>query len=133
MYQTFPAMWQGWTKNLYLLYGGNRAKMLSAIASLWMLDLLPLVAFIAVCGLIGVGRGGAAVVVSALLLMVVALARRWIYERALAQLGFAPDLVHYQSIGAVLLGALMLNSLRAHRTAGSIQWKGRRYATKGQG
>ncbi len=133
MYQTFGSMWQGWTKNLYLLYGGNRVKMLSAMASLWLIDVLPTVIFIVVCGLIGLGRGGTAAVVTAVLLLVVALARRWSYGRALQRLGFASDLALYQPLGAVLLGTLMLNSMHAHRSTGSIQWKGRRYATKGQG
>ncbi len=30
MYRTFGAMWEGWTKNLYLLYGRDRRRMLRA-------------------------------------------------------------------------------------------------------
>src|SRR5271157_3154873 len=45
MYHSFRAMWQGWTKNLYLLYEGNLSKMLATVASLWLLDLLPVIAF----------------------------------------------------------------------------------------
>ena len=41
MYHSFGEMWQGWAKNLYLLYGGNVSKMLAAVASLWLLDVFP--------------------------------------------------------------------------------------------
>jgi hypothetical protein len=47
-------------------------------------------------------------------------------------LGFDPALANYQPIGAALLGTLVLSSLRAHRAAGDIEWKGRHYATKGK-
>jgi hypothetical protein len=72
-------------------------------------------------------------VLTALALFILALARQWNYGQALARLGFDPALANYQPIGAALLGALMLGSLRAHRATGSIQWKGRHYATKGKG
>ena len=49
MYHSFREMWQGWTKNLYLLYEGNASKMLAAVASLWLLDLFPVLAFMAAC------------------------------------------------------------------------------------
>ena len=131
MYHSFAQMRQGWTKNLYLLYGGNVTKMLGAVASLWLLDLLPEVAFVAAC--VWMALGGSGVVVVAIGLCLLALAREWIYAARLARLGFNSLLASYQPIGAALLGALMLNSWRAHRASGNIQWKGRVYATKGKG
>src|SRR5208282_5679760 len=59
MYHSFLEMWQGWTKNLYLLYQGNLSKMLAAVASLWLLDLLPVLAFIAACLWMALVRAGA--------------------------------------------------------------------------
>jgi hypothetical protein len=37
----------------------------------------------------------------------------------------------YLPVGAALLGILVLESRRAHRATGNIEWKGRYYATKG--
>jgi chlorobactene glucosyltransferase len=133
MYQSFGEMWQGWAKNLYLLYGGNDSKMLATIASLWLLDVFPELAFVAVCFWFASGRAGGVAMLTAVSLFILALARQWNYGRALVRLGFDPALANYQPIGAALLGALMLGSLRAHRATGSIQWKGRHYATKGKG
>jgi hypothetical protein len=133
MYQSFGEMWQGWTKNLYLLYGGNDFKMLASVASLWLLDVLPELAFVVLCFWVAIARAGAEIMLMAVSLFILALARQWDYGRALARLGFDATLANYQPIGAALLGALMLGSLRAHRASGSIQWKGRHYATKGKG
>jgi len=133
MYQSFGEMWQGWTKNLYLLYGGEACRMLAAVASLWLLDLLPELAFLIICFCFAISHAGRMAMLTALILFVLALARQWNYGRALGRLGFEPALANYKPIGAALLGALMLRSLRAHRGAGGIQWKGRHYATKGNG
>lgn len=132
MYRSFPAMWQGWTKNLYLLYQGNLSKMLGAVAALWLLDLLPDVAFVAACLWMAFTRAGNVATVVAIGLFLLAMTRQWNYGRALGRLGFDSTLASYQPIGAALLGALMLRSLHAHRATRSIEWKGRRYATKGK-
>jgi len=133
MYHGFGEMWQGWNKNLYLLYQGNVSKMLVAVASLWFLDLFPILGFMAVCLWVALARAGALLTLLALALFLLALARQWDYGRALAQLGFDPALASYQPLGAALLGALLLGSLRAHRAKGNIEWKGRHYATRGKG
>ncbi len=133
MYQSFREMWQGWTKNLYLLYGGNVPRMLAAVAGLWILDVLPPVAFVAACSWVALARPSRLAILAAIALFLIALARQWNYGKALGELGFDPDLANYQLIGATLLGGLMLNSLRAHQGAGGIDWKGRHCATKGKG
>jgi glycosyltransferase involved in cell wall biosynthesis len=131
MYHCFGAMWQGWTKNLYLLYQGDVARMGAAVASLWLGDLLPVLAFAAACLWITWAHAVGAAVLVALGFFALALARQWNYARHLEALGFAPALAAYQPMGAALLGALLLASWRAHRGRGSIEWKGRRYATRG--
>ncbi len=133
MYHTFAEMWQGWTKNLYLLYGGNVPRMLAAVASLWFLDVLPVLAFVAACLWVALMRAGGVAMLTAVCFFLVALARQWNYGRVLPQLGFEASLANYQPVGAAILGALMVNSLRAHRATGNIEWKGRHYATKGKG
>jgi glycosyltransferase involved in cell wall biosynthesis len=133
MYRSFREMWVGWAKNLYLLYGGNVAKMLAAVASLWLLEVFPVLAFMAACLWVALVRTSGVATLTAVGWFLLALARQWNYGRALARLGFDPALANYQPMGAALLGAMMLASLRAHRGTGSIQWKGRHYATKGKG
>jgi hypothetical protein len=132
MYQSFHEMWQGWIKNLHLLYRGSLPRMFAAVASLWFLDLFPVLIFIAACLWVALVRASGFATLMALGFFLLALARQWNYGRALARLGFDPILASYQPIGAALLGALVMGSLRAHRGAGSIQWKGRHYATKGK-
>ena len=132
MYQSFGEMWQGWTKNLYLLYGGNDPRCWRRLrrSGFWMCSRNWLL-----CGCLWLAlpRAGGLAMLAAVGLFILALARQWNYGRALARLGFDPSLANYQPMGAALLGALMLGSLRAHRATGSIEWKGRHYATKGKG
>lgn len=133
MYRTFAEMWQGWTKNLFLLYEGKTGKMLAVVASLWLLDVLPELAFVVSCVAVPSMRAGALPALCAVGFFLLALLRQWNYGRALVRLGFDLDLITYQPVGAALLGVLMLNSLRAHRLDGNIQWKGRHYAARGKG
>jgi hypothetical protein len=133
MYQSFREMWQGWTKNLYLLYEGNLARMLTAVTALWLLDVLPALAFVAACLWVTLARAGGLALLMVVCLFLLALVRQWNYGRELAHLGFDPALANYQPIGAALLGAMVLGSLCAHRATGNIEWKGRYYATKGKG
>jgi glycosyltransferase involved in cell wall biosynthesis len=133
MYHSFREMWQGWTKNLYLLYEGNIPRMLAALASLWLLDVLPVGAFAGGCVWVALGQAGGVVALLTLGLFLLALGRHWHYARALARLDFDPALAGYQVIGAALLGGLLVGSWRAHRTTGGIEWKGRHYPSKGKG
>ena len=131
MYQTFREMWRGWTKNLFLLYEGEIPRMLTAVASLWLLDVIPALAFVAASLWSGLGHRGGLAVLIMLGFFLLLLMREWRYGQKLAGLGFEPALATYRPVGAALLGALLLASLRAHRGARNIEWKGRHYATKG--
>jgi chlorobactene glucosyltransferase len=132
MYHNFGDMWRGWSKNLYLLYAGNLRRMLATVLSLWLLDVLPVLGFAAACLWVIAGRTTVGATLAATGFFLVVLARQWNYRRALARLGFAPALASYQAIGAMLLGGLVLNSLRVHKATGRIEWKGRRYLTRGK-
>jgi glycosyltransferase involved in cell wall biosynthesis len=131
MYLTFTEMWRGWTKNLYLLYGESVAKMLRTLAELWLLDFLPALGFLALCVVIAAGRGSVATALVAAVLFVVAGLRQWAYGQALNRIGFDPRLANFQVLGAGLFGLLLLNSARAYRLGGKVQWKGRAYSTRG--
>lgn len=133
MYRCFPEMWRGWTKNLYLLYGRKLGRMLKTLAEIWFLDLAPPLAFLVLCLVVVLGRGSAATALVAVGCFLLAVLRQWSYGQALSRLGFDPRLANYQTLGAGLFSLLLLNSARAHRLKGSIQWKGRTYSTKGAG
>jgi glycosyltransferase involved in cell wall biosynthesis len=131
MYRSFWEMWGGWTKNLYLLYGMSVKKMLRTLAELWVLDLLPTLAFLGLCALLALGRGGVGTTLAVLGLFSIAILRQWTYSQALSRIGFDPRLGNFQVLGAALFGMLLLNSARAYRLDRKVQWKGRAYSTVG--
>ena len=131
MYRTFGEMWRGWTKNLFLIYGGNLAKILKTLAELCAVDLLPQVLFIVLLMWLLSGRGNVIIlggVIGCLLIVVVQQAR---YMRAVTHLGFDSRVAPWRLEGAVILGALLVNSVIAHRLSQHVDWKGRRYSTRG--
>lgn len=133
MYGAFGEMWRGWTKNLFLLFGGEASTVLARATALWFFDLLPTVLFVGLCIALVAGRGGTAAVLGAVGCFLIALVRQWKYGQALERIGFDPNLASYQIPGAALLGILLLNSARAHCWRGRVNWKGREYSTKGAG
>jgi glycosyltransferase involved in cell wall biosynthesis len=127
MYRSFGQMWQGWTKNLYLLYSRHLARLLATLAEIAFLDFaLPLI-FIALCVMMIFWHGGPALVRAAVAVFVAALWRQWRYSLALARLGFDPRLGNLLVPGAGLFGLLLINSALAHRWKRSLRWKGREY------
>ncbi len=132
MYTYFPAMWRGWTKNLYLLYGGRVGLMLVHLAEAWLLDVGAPIAYLVLC-LLAVGWGSATAGSGAAGCLLIALARLQSYKRSLRLLGFAPELANYSIPGGALFGLLLLNSTRVHRWTGTVEWKGRHYPARGPG
>jgi len=133
MYASLAEMWHGWTKNLYLLYGRNVTRMLVTLAELWLLDLVPALAFIVLALAWAIGAGDLRTVLAALAFFFLAMLRQWNYAQALGRIGLDPRLASYQTAGAALLGLLLLNSARAYWLGGKIEWKGRLYSTKRAG
>ena len=131
MYSSFVEMWRGWTKNLYLLYGRRLGRILTTVAGMYLLDLLPLlVAFVLIVTLVGGRQGSAAVLALAAAVCVLLVA--WRHARYAAQierLGFQRGLACLRTPGIVLVSALLLNSARIYSLGGMVQWKGRRYST----
>ena len=132
MYRRFGELWRGWSKNLYLLYAKSTGGMAARVASLWLLDALPVPLFIAACVYALVGHGGTIAILVAAGLLVLALVRHASYARTVSSIGFSPALAWYLAPGAALAGALLLSSMRAHVAKGSVEWKGRHYVTRGQ-
>ncbi len=129
MYRSFPEMWNGWTKNLYLLYGRRLGRILKTFVGLLLLDCIPPLVFVVLCVLIVLGRGSKVATLSAIGFFLFAVSRQWSYSRALGRLGFDPYLASYLVFGAGLFSLLLLNSALAHRLTGRVEWKGRTYST----
>jgi len=127
MYASFRGMWQGWSKNLYLLYGRKLWPICRALGAALLLDVLLPLAFVALALLIAVAEVTGWMFLAALLCFAGAVLRQWNYERSLLRLGFDPRLDVYQLAGAGLFTLLLLNSVRAYKWAGGVRWKGRKY------
>jgi chlorobactene glucosyltransferase len=129
MYGTFGEMWRGWTKNLFLLYGGSLAKILKTLAELCAVDLLPQFLLIVLLIWLLSGRGNFVVLGAALGFLLIVVVRHAGYLCAVTRLGFDSRVAPWRLEGAVILGALLINSVIAHRVSRHIDWKGRRYST----
>lgn len=127
MYSSFRSMWQGWSKNLYLLYGRDLRRIVKALASVLCLDLLAPLGFVILALLIALVGVTGWMFLAALLCFAGAILRQWNYGRRLKGLGFDRRLDIYQFTGAGLFLLLLLNSVRAYRLAGGVRWKGREY------
>ncbi len=128
MYVSFGAMWEGWTKNLYLLAEGNWGRGVAAVAQAWLLDVVPLVTFAVLGAMTVASRQGGLATILAVACLFFALARRARYGRELSKLGFDRSLANYQWPGAALAGLLILNSFCAYGLGRRIEWKGRTYS-----
>jgi hypothetical protein len=119
MYRTFGAMWEGWTKNLFLLVGGtSRDAMGEALKALpWAALVLVGCAILARGeGLKVLGTGG-----------VMWLADEHVgYAVELSRNRFPRKYIQYYLPGAALYVAALVASAWRH-TRGSVVWKGRDY------
>jgi len=132
MYRRWGELWRGWSKNLYLLYQADFGRLLGSVASLWLLDALPVLALVLAAALAIARQGSVPAALLAAALLAITVTRHVSYRRALRRSGFSPALAAYLAPGAALVGCLMLNSARVHLAAGSVEWKGRHYATRGR-
>jgi len=129
MYRTFPEMWRGWSKNLFLLYGRNVAKILKVVAGICAADLLPQIFFLILLIWILSGRARGLVFAAALGCLLVLLLQHVRYLRAVTHLGFDSRVASWRLEGAAILVALLINSVIAHCILHQVDWKGRRYST----
>ena len=115
MYRRFPAMWEGWTKNLYVLMGDSRRlawrELLTAVPWLALLS-FALGAWYHALWLLG-----------ALLLA----ARHVSYAVGLRRNEAPVSRIIYYVPGVLLYGAALIASMRRY-AQGHVAWKGRRYA-----
>jgi glycosyltransferase involved in cell wall biosynthesis len=133
MYRAFREMWRGWTKNLFLIYGGSLARIFKTLAELCAVDLLPQFILVVLLMWLLSGRGNAIVLGVAAGCLLIVVVRHASYLRAVTRLGFDSRVAPWRLEGAVILSALLINSVIAHRVAYRVDWKGRRYSTRGRG
>jgi len=133
MYRTFREMWQGWSKNLFLLYSRKLWPMLKALSMALVLDVLPRAGLLAAGIVIIAGYRTLGPLLALVLCYAGIILRQWRYGKWLARLGFERRLEAYQFAGAWLFALLLLNSIWAYSVGGGVRWKGRRYQTSGQG
>jgi glycosyltransferase involved in cell wall biosynthesis len=122
MYRSFPAMWEGWTKNLYPLFGGNLSEMLLEIdtATPWL-------------GVVFAGLLGLELAVAKRLdwpvaiLAAISMVRPWAwYEIWLWRNRYSTEHIRYYLPGAALYAAALIASWWRN-TQGTVVWKGRVY------
>jgi len=124
MYRSFPAMWEGWKKNLYRLVGGRKEALGKGIAT----AVVPLVATLIAAATVG---GYTNSVLNAIAVLAVgALGISVAYGRELKRNQFATRLTWYGIPGRLLYAAVLWASYRSHRK-GKLEWKGRAYPVGG--
>ncbi|OGP86105.1 MAG: hypothetical protein A2Y95_04445 [Deltaproteobacteria bacterium RBG_13_65_10] len=111
MYREGGALWEGWTKNLWLLLGASPARAALAAVAALVAGPLPLAmllydgaaAWVAITGAIG--------------------AEAWLRTRGRGDPGWALAL----PLGGLVLAAMIGDSARRHLGGKGIRWKGRNY------
>jgi chlorobactene glucosyltransferase len=125
MYQSFWAMWEGWSKNLYLLYKKKLGQLLAAVAALWLLDLAPFFGLLLSLHL-WTRQGPKGWAATAACVSILAW-RHITYVQTLAQAQFTRSLAIYRLPGVAIYSCVLLNSARKYLWTEKIQWKGRSY------
>jgi len=125
MYQSFWAMWEGWSKNLYLLYKKRLGRLLAAVAALWLLDLTPFFGLLFALHS-WTHRSPNGWVIAAACVSILAW-RHVTYLQTLAQAQFTRRMALYRIPGVAIYSCLLLNSARRYLWTERIQWKGRSY------
>jgi chlorobactene glucosyltransferase len=128
MYRTFSGMWEGWTKNLYLLAGERTGPLLKTMVTFCLLDYLPLGAVLVFGFAAAVDLMDWKLAVPLMLPGVFSFILRGLrYSSAIARLGFEPALGDYRIPGSFLFSLLLLNSAWTYWRGHKVKWKGRTY------
>jgi glycosyltransferase involved in cell wall biosynthesis len=124
MYRSFRAMWQGWTKNLYLLLGGKPRFIFREL-----LNATPLTILLTIPVFYWVSHGSWRVVAVFTLFALVGEHAR--YASDLDKNLFPKSLIQYYVPGVCLYTAALLDSWWKN-TRGTVVWKGRTYPARTQ-
>jgi cellulose synthase/poly-beta-1,6-N-acetylglucosamine synthase-like glycosyltransferase len=119
MYRSFPQLWEGWTKNLALLFPHPRRLALSRLGEFAAIVICAVVAALKLIrGEWALGATAAAIV-AALMFFLIERIRRAHFDWLSTSLAI---------FGLPLFAILLWNSDISHRR-GSVRWKGREYGT----
>ena len=118
MYRGFRPMWEGWTKNLALLFGNPLATAAWRLLDLVLLIALPL---LAVYFYHPIQRAA---------LLLIWARTLWRYYRRVAKSNFPFWDCVLSPLGLPLFAALLWNSWFHHTVAKRVIWKGRDYSTR---
>ncbi len=122
MYRSFPQMWEGWTKNLALLFPHPRRLALSRVLEFAAIVTCAVIAALKLMQGEKTRAAVAAVVTIGLLSLFMERIRRAHFDWLSNSLAI---------FGLPLFAILLLNSDISHKR-GSVRWKGRRYGTSPQ-
>jgi len=111
MYRSWSALWQGWSKNLYLLYGRRPLRLLAAAGWIWLADIIPVLFVLHF---------------PAAVLAWLAARHAW-YAARLHRAGESARLSVYYWPGSVIFSALLIGSLIKYVFKQSVVWKDRSY------
>ena len=118
MYQRFRDMWEGWSKNLFLLFDRRGSAVARAVEAA-LLDVAVLV--VTLVALASIALPVAALAASVLLF------RHLQYATALARNRYPLASLLYYEVGNALVATMMWNSARKYLRGEPIHWKGRQY------
>jgi len=129
MYRSFKAMWEGWTKNLFPLTGGNwKSLVVELIEAAPVLEFALLTLTVILC----VRSVGSFFVAPALgVAFGMLLGRHIFYAAALYRNLYPVSYVQYCGVASLLYAAALVAS-GWKSTRGVIAWKGRAYVAKTQ-
>jgi glycosyltransferase involved in cell wall biosynthesis len=120
MYRSFGSMWEGWTKNLYLLMGGTRFATFRELESI-----VPWIPFLVI--LLGIKYP-----IFMFLGVWLLIFRQINYGSELTRNQFPFSFILYY-VPAVVLYAGVLWSSYWHHARGKVEWKGREYPVQASG
>jgi GT2 family glycosyltransferase len=134
MYRSFGAMWEGWTKNLALLFGNAPALAGMRLLQLGVLAGIPALMALLAWGMNGAhtfalraGALGAPMAIAAL--GVVWLRAVWGFYSRVAKSNFQLRDCVWSPLGIPLYAALLWRSWFLHNVLRQVVWKGRQQAT----
>jgi glycosyltransferase involved in cell wall biosynthesis len=120
MYRSFGSMWEGWTKNLYLLMGGTRFATFRELESI-----VPWIPFLVI--LLGIKYP-----IFMFLGVWLLIFRQINYGSELTRNQFPFSFILYYVPAVVLYAGVLWSSYR-HHASGKVEWKGREYPVQASG
>lgn len=120
MYRSFGSMWEGWTKNLYLLMGGTRFATFRELESIF-----PWIPFLVI--LVGIKYP-----IFMFLGVWLLIFRQINYGSELKRNQFPFSFILYYVPAVVLYAGVLWSSYR-HHARGRVEWKGREYPVQASG